>query len=763
MGGSSRVTAWSLLALLLQLLAASELQASTLKGRPVAEVLREAAGPGLRIVFSDELVPAGLLVASEPTASDGVARLDEILRPHGLALLQLSPGTYVVTRQRSPSRPPTVADGPIEEVRVISSRFTLEGPRTQDAFALSAADIGEQPALFEDALRSVRRFPGTAGTGLSSRSFVRGGTSDENLLLLDGVSLRDPFHLPGLPADFSAVDPAVLGRMDFYSGVLPVEFGDRASSVLDMRPRAGAETFAGRMALGTMNASALLEGPLPRGSGDWLAFVRRSTLDLVARAVDPDLGKPRLSDALGRVRYAFTDRTSLTLGGLGADDDYTLEVDDGEQVTKSESDRGYAWAALDQQWGGATARTLLAHTSSSLDRSGDLADPVGSAGQVRDLRELEVTELKQDWNMALADRGVLHWGAALRRDRADYDYQRLTSYPAEIAALFGRAPTEQQAVKTAASLDQYGAYLGVGQILSSRWRLDGGVRWTLADYSTGQRDDAWDPRIGFMYHYSPVTRLRVSWGRMTQVWGADELPVARNQLEFDQSTRSTMTVLAWEHDFPGGSTLRAELYEKKSRDPRPRLENLLDPIALVPELLPDVVLVEPDSSRATGFDVHATTTIGEHTDGWLSYSWSHARDVIDGREVARSWDQRHSLAAGVTTDWRAWRFGAVLTARSDWPVTPVFETATPPGVTIGERNSEREGFYMTLDLKAERSFTLPLGSLRLVAELTNALDRDNFCCTELEYQTLADGTIVAQPQKEFWLPTVPYISVAWEF
>jgi hypothetical protein len=241
------------------------------------------------------------------------------------------------------------------------------------------------------------------------------------------------------------------------------------------------------------------------------------------------------------------------------------------------------------------------------------------------------------------------------------------------------------------------------------------------------------------------------------------LPVARNQLEFDQSTRSTMTVLAWEHDFPGGSTLRAELYEKKSRDPRPRLENLLDPIALVPELLPDVVLVEPDSSRATGFDVHATTTIGEHTDGWLSYSWSHARDVIDGREVARSWDQRHSLAAGVTTDWRAWRFGAVLTARSDWPVTPVFETATPPGVTIGERNSEREGFYMTLDLKAERSFTLPLGSLRLVAELTNALDRDNFCCTELEYQTLADGTIVAQPQKEFWLPTVPYISVAWEF
>jgi hypothetical protein len=250
---------------------------------------------------------------------------------------------------------------------------------------------------------------------------------------------------------------------------------------------------------------------------------------------------------------------------------------------------------------------------------------------------------------------------------------------------------------------------------------------------------------------------------MTQIWGADELPIARGQLVFDRSTRSTMTVLAWEHDFADGATVRAELYEKQTRDPRPRLENLLDPVALVPELLPDVVLIEPDASRATGFDLHATTALGERINGWLSYSWSHARDTIDGREVARSWDQRHSLAAGLATDWRAWQFSGVLTVRSDWPVTPVSETALPPGVTIGERNSEREGFFMTLDFKADRSFRVPLGSLHLVAELTNALNRDNFCCTELEYETLADGTLLAHPQEKFWLPAVPYVSVAWEF
>jgi hypothetical protein len=764
MRGLRESVALCVLSLTLHIASAAETHAATpLKGRPVAEVLRETAGPGLRIVFSDELVPANLLVQSEPLASDSLARLDEILRPHSLALMKLSPGTYAVTRKSTQPSPPTVAEGPIEEVRVFSSRFTLESARTEDPFALTAAEIGEQPALFEDALRSVRRFPGTAGTGLSSRSFVRGGTSDENLLLLDGVTLHDPFHLPGLPADFSAVDPAVLGRVDFYSGVLPVEYGERASSVLDMRLRPGAEAFAGRVVLGTMNASGLLEGPLPHGSGDWLAFVRRSTIDLVARAVEPDLGEPRLSDALGRVRYALSGRTMLTLGGLGMDDDLRLTVNDGEEITSAESDRGYTWVALDQQWGAATVRTLLAHTSSSVDRAGDLVDNVGSVGRVLDQRELKATELKQDWNMALADSGALHWGASIRSDSAEYHYQRQTSYPAEIATLFDRAPAEQFATTASPSLHEYGAYLGMGRILSTRFRFDGGLRWALADYSTDQEETAWDPRVALMYHYSAGTRLRASWGRMTQIWGADELPVARNQLVFDHSTRSTMTVLGFEHDFAGGATLRAELYEKKTRDPRPRLENLLDPVALVPELLPDVVLVEPDSSRATGFDVHLTTDLGEHSDGWLSYSWSHARDSIDGREVARSWDQRHSLAAGLATDWRAWQFSGVLTVRSDWPVTPASTTTAPPGVAIGERNSEREGFYMTVDLKAERSFRLPLGSLHVVAEVANAFNRDNFCCTELEYDRLADGTLVASPQKKFWLPAVPYVSVAWEF
>jgi hypothetical protein len=739
-------------------------------GRPVAEILREAASPELHIIFSDELVPPGLLALDEPTATEPVARLREILQPHGLILMELVPGRYVVARRERPAaaadaqpRPMAAPIAPLEEVRVISSRYTLAAARLDRPFELDPADLRQQPALFDDALRAVRRFPGTAGSGLSSRTFVRGGVSDENLLLLDGMQLQDPFHLPGLPADLSVIDPVVLGRVDFYSGVLPVEFGNRMSSAIDMQTRAGADAFGGRLALGTVNASALLEGPLADGRGDWLAFARRSLIDVAASYLEPDFGKPLLLDALARASYRLGDGSRVTLGGLGADDDLSLSINDGDETTSSENDRAYAWLSLDQNWARTSVRTLLAHTSARLSRRGELQDAAGSLGNVDDDRDLESTVLKQDWSMRVADHDTLRWGVSLRRDEAQYDYQRLVSFPADVAALFDRPTLSQYAIATDVRLEQVDAYIGLRSVLSSRWSVDGGARWSQADYSTDQRESDWDARLGLLYSLSPTTRLRLSWGRMTQYWGAAELPVERNRAQFDPASTSDMRVLAWEHDFAGGLSLRAELFDKRTDDPRSRTENIVDPIALVPELRPDEMLIDPSIGRTTGFDVHASGPIGDRAQASLSYSWSHARDVIEGREFARSWDQRHSLTLGFGVERSNWLLSMLLTARSDWPMTPVTEIPVPPGVQIGERNSAREEFYMTLDLKAERGFRLEVGSLHLALELSNAFNRENFCCTELEYARTTGGELLVTAERRNWLPIVPYASVAWEF
>src|SRR5262249_50672481 len=159
-------------------------------------LLREAQSLGVRIIFTDRSVPADLRVTQEPRSHEPLERLREILRVHGLKLDEVSSGTYVVVGEPR-AAPPRLAE-PLQEVLVTASRYTIDA--LADApFALDSTQIDRQTGLFDDAVRSIRRFPGTAGQDFSSRFYVRGGTPDDNLLLLDGVPLYDPFHLPSLP------------------------------------------------------------------------------------------------------------------------------------------------------------------------------------------------------------------------------------------------------------------------------------------------------------------------------------------------------------------------------------------------------------------------------------------------------------------------------------------------------------------------------------------------------------------------------------
>lgn len=737
-------------------------------GVVVGTVVESVSGQALEGV-TVRLSPAG---RAARTRTDGSFFVFD-LPPGRHSLVIESEGAHQGATRSIEVRPGTVAQvdlrlettvSLLSEITVTSSRYSLLADTPQPPLALGAADMANQPALLEDALRAVRRFPGTAGNGLSSRSYVRGGAANENLVLLDGVLITDALHFEGLPADFSLIDPAWIHQLDFYSGVLPIEYGGRMSSVTHLKSRRAPKSFGGRASFGFVNASAMLEGRLQRADSDWLVAARRGTLDMTAAVLDRQYGSPVMADALAQLRMRTGANTTVAVGMLAGTDDVDLSEPEGSESTAIDSEQAQTWLTINHARSGIDILTRLTLSAASQERRGIVSDAETISGDLNDTRRTRTATLSQDWRTAAHDDLEARWGWFYARAHGDYDYRKAVVFPAALVESFDPTPTGDLALATTSEVQSFGAYGGVEWEPAEEWRADIGLRWERHLFDTGQRESSADPRISLLYQSAPRTRWRLAWGQMSQFPTAAELPVERGLLRYDRMARTSLWVLGWDHEFSASYALRIEFFDKRVDNPWPRLESRLDPLVLVPELEPDHSVVVPDRAHMTGVDLHLVARLGEAWRGWLSYSGSRAYDVIAGRAELRSWDQRHAFGVGLTTQRWGWTWTGVVTAHSGWPTTPV-AVSEDGQIVFGPRNSARLPWYGTLDLRAERIIPLPRGVLRFSAELTNATDRENICCATLDFGRDVDGAVLPQARRKTksLLPMVPFVSVAWEF
>ncbi|MBL1211726.1 MAG: TonB-dependent receptor [Ignavibacteriae bacterium] len=116
-----------------------------------------------------------------------------------------------------------------------------------------------------DIFRSLQYMPGVRSTGdVSARYYVRGGSSNQNLVLLNGATVYNPFHALGL---FSVIDPEMINNIEFYKGGFTAEYGGRLSSVLDINTKDGNKfNFGAKFSSSYLTGKALIEGPIPGGS-----------------------------------------------------------------------------------------------------------------------------------------------------------------------------------------------------------------------------------------------------------------------------------------------------------------------------------------------------------------------------------------------------------------------------------------------------------------------------------------------------------------
>ena len=146
----------------------------------------------------------------------------------------------------------------------VESRVRFEQIAQPSVISISGEEMrGAAPVLFEpDVIRTVQLLPGTVAKNDYSIGYnVRGGESDQNLVLLDGVTVFNPSHLGGL---FSTFDADAIGQTNFLTGGFPAGYSGRLSSVLDIGIRPGdANRVHGSTQVSLLSSKLLLEGPLP--------------------------------------------------------------------------------------------------------------------------------------------------------------------------------------------------------------------------------------------------------------------------------------------------------------------------------------------------------------------------------------------------------------------------------------------------------------------------------------------------------------------
>jgi hypothetical protein len=124
-----------------------------------------------------------------------------------------------------------------------------------------------------DIFRSLTTIPGVRFVGdISSKYYVRGGLSDQNLVLFNGVTVYNPFHAMGL---FSVLDPDMINSLEFLKGGFGPKYGGRLSSVMDIRTKDGNKfEYSGKASISLLTNKILFEGPFPNGS--FLLTARKS-------------------------------------------------------------------------------------------------------------------------------------------------------------------------------------------------------------------------------------------------------------------------------------------------------------------------------------------------------------------------------------------------------------------------------------------------------------------------------------------------------
>lgn len=180
-----------------------------------------------------------------------------------------------------------------------------------------------------DILKAAVTLPGIATAGEGSAGYnVRGGRTDQNLILLDNAVIYNPSHFFGV---FSALNPFTTGSVNIYKGSIPAEYGGRLSSVFDINTKdANTEKFAGEAAIGPVTSNITLELPIVKDKAALMLGGRATYSDWILRSLDePSLKNSKASfyDMVAKYNHTINEKNNIKATGYYSRDEFSITSD----------------------------------------------------------------------------------------------------------------------------------------------------------------------------------------------------------------------------------------------------------------------------------------------------------------------------------------------------------------------------------------------------------------------------------------------------
>ena len=641
----------------------------------------------------------------------------------------------------------------LEAVEVTDSRIEERRMQTQVSVEkITASQIQQMPSIGgqADIAQYMQVLPGVSSTGdQGGQLYIRGGSMIQNLCLLDGMIVYNPFHSIGL---YSIFETDVILNADIYTGGFGAEYGGRLSSVMDITTRDGNKRrHSGKIGLNTFGASLILEGPLKQESTDskttitYLLTAKNSYLSKTSTLLYPYVegGLPfDFLDLYGKLTFNSGAGSKASLFGFRFDD----------QVLGYQAIADYHW----QNYGLGTNFTLVTGSTANLD--GSLAysnyiitlDDGSGADKYSEIGGFNAT--MQITNFLGNNR--LKYGISMEGYHTNYLFYNQ----------YGQK-TEQDVPTT--NLSVYGTY----KWTSDKLLIDPGMR--LAYYAS-LRTFSPEPRLAVKYNMMKNLRFKFAGGLYSQVFldarsdndivnlftgfltGNAALNIPTTFLGDQVNTcvqKAKHLVIGAEYDLTEHITLNAEYYYKHFDQllnaNRNKMYDNSDPNYQAggpyekPQYLMTDYIIE--KGYATGFDLSACIDL-ERLYVWATYSLGYVERTDEVQTYNPHYDRRHTvnlLATYALGAEREWEFSGRWTYGSGFPFTQTqgIYQILPFSGSISTEYTEENGQYSIhyadlykgrlpdyhrLDLGVKRKFSIGKRSLlELNLSVTNVYSRQN--------------------------------------